>query len=230
MLVSFTVLSALVQSLVSYLGIILYVAYRTLVTGSMSYDTCIIAINAVTQAAGALQLLAARRVDFQGDGLFAENLLGFLQDDSHQDAIGGEGEMPEKCTLRFENVAFRYPGKSKPSIRKLSLEIKPSGRIALVGVNGAGKTTLVKMLCRLYDPTEGRVLWNGVDAKAYALDSYRRQFSAMFQDYRLFAASAKENVVAGLYQDEDSQRVTVALEESGLPRSCLRCPKGRIPR
>lgn len=172
-LAAFDYLLALVQSLVSYLGIILYVAYRTLVTGSMSYGTCIIAINAVTQAAGALQMLAACGVDFQSNGLFAENLLGFLQDDSHQDAIGGEEEMPEKCTLRFENVAFRYPGKSKPSIRKLSLTLHPGEKIALVGPNGAGKSTLIKLLLRLYEPDEGQITLNGQPVAEYPVKAYR---------------------------------------------------------
>ncbi len=111
-----------------------------------------------------------------------------------------EGHMPE---ISFENVTFRYAGADEPTIRHLNLTMKPGENIALVGLNGAGKTTFVKLLCGFYDPTEGRILVDGVDRSRYSRESWLRYFSGVFQDAKLFPLSLRENLTLGETVDEE---------------------------
>ena len=91
--------------------------------------------------------------------------------------------VPIRTGFVFENVGFRYPGCERWAVRGLDFSLAPGERLALVGENGAGKTTLVKLLARLYDPTEGRILLDGVDLREYDLDSLRRNVGVIFQDF-----------------------------------------------
>jgi ATP-binding cassette subfamily B protein len=97
----------------------------------------------------------------------------------------------------FENVGFKYPTVENWALRNLTFELKAGEKLALVGENGAGKTTLVKLLARLYDPTEGRILIDGIDIKRFQLDSLRQNIGVIFQDFVRFYLSAAENIAVG---------------------------------
>ena len=98
--------------------------------------------------------------------------------------------------IEFQEVSFAYPGTEKKVLDKISIQIRPGGKLSIVGLNGAGKTTFIKLLCRLYDPTEGRILLDGIDIREYELSSYVKQFAPVFQDFKMFAFSIEENIVA----------------------------------
>lgn len=102
-----------------------------------------------------------------------------------------------KKGIVFENVGFKYPTVENWALRNLSFELKAGEKLALVGENGAGKTTLVKLLARLYDPTEGRILIDGIDIKRFRLDSLRQNIGVIFQDFVRFYLSAAENIAVG---------------------------------
>ena len=97
-------------------------------------------------------------------------------------------------TIEFKNVTFKYPNTDKIILDNVSFKFHESEKISIVGLNGAGKTTIVKLLCRLYSPNEGTILINDIPIEEYEKDSYIKQISAVFQDYKLFAYSIKDNI------------------------------------
>ncbi|MBE9101949.1 ABC transporter ATP-binding protein [filamentous cyanobacterium LEGE 07170] len=119
--------------------------------------------------------------------------------------------------IHINNLSFTYPGSEKSILQDINLAIAPGEMIALVGENGAGKTTLAKLLCRLYDPTEGTILWNGRDYRDLKLDELRSQIAVVMQDYARFPATLRENVGWGdLPQVEADPAIEQVLEEAGV--------------
>lgn len=126
--------------------------------------------------------------------------------------------------IEVRNVSFRYPGAAHRALKNVSFKFSPGRKLAIVGMNGSGKTTLVKLLCRMYDPDEGQILLNGVDIREYDYAEYMRQFSVVFQDFRLLSLSLGENVAAS--EKYDADRVRICLEKAGFGDRLSRMPKG----
>lgn len=141
-----------------------------------------------------------------------------------------DGTLPiEKRTdmryeLSFENVTFCYPGTDQPVLKNVSFKFEIGRRYALVGRNGAGKSTLIKLLCRLYEPTEGRILLNGIDIGLYDYDEYVQIFSVVFQDFKLFAFPLGENIAGS--QQVDERRARKSLEQAGMAERLETLPEG----
>ncbi len=130
----------------------------------------------------------------------------------------------QECTIEFRNVSFRYPGSDTEALKNVSTTLHAGRKQALVGANGAGKTTFVKLLCRLYDPTEGRILLNGTDIREYDYDEYLNLFSFVFQDFRLFAFGLGENVAAS--EKYDSAKAEECLEKADFGERLRAMPEG----
>ncbi len=129
--------------------------------------------------------------------------------------------------VRFEHVSFRYPGKESFALRDVSLDIGPAESIAIVGQNGAGKTTLVKLLARLYEPTEGRILVDGVDLRDWPAAELRRRISVLFQDFNQYQLSLRENIGLGsLPHLTDEERITRAAARGGADDVAALLPGG----
>jgi ATP-binding cassette, subfamily B, bacterial len=146
-------------------------------------------------------------------------------------AAARPGTRPAPARLRegivFEHVSFRYPGTERWALRDVSLHIPAGAVIALVGENGAGKTTLVKLLCRMYEPTEGRILVDGVDVREIELDAWRSRLAAAFQDFARFELPARQAVGVGdLARLDDEEAVRAALERAGAGDLPARLPAG----
>ena len=122
--------------------------------------------------------------------------------------------LPEHCDIEFVNVSFKYPDTDRYVLKNINIKIKAGERLSIVGYNGSGKTTFIKLLCRFYKPTEGKILLGGVDISTYPLPEYRRRLAVVFQDYQLFYMSVRYNIVLNL--EEDPERVRKALAESGI--------------
>jgi len=126
----------------------------------------------------------------------------------------------------FENVSFSYPKAEKPALKNLSLTVKAGERLAVVGLNGAGKSTFIKLLLRLYEPSEGRILLNGTDIREYDKEEYYRIFGPVFQDVNLFAFPLAENVSMKSPADTDKQRAKKCLEDAGLSEKLTELSQG----
>ena len=132
-------------------------------------------------------------------GLYVRDLFEFFELQPTIDALPGSRPVPSRLKqgLTFEDVGFQYPGNSSWALRHVNLSIAPGEKIALVGENGAGKTTLAKLLARLYDPTEGRILLDGVDLREYQLASVRSAVGVIFQDFVHYDLRLDENIGVG---------------------------------
>ena len=128
-----------------------------------------------------------------------------------------KGDKPVKDgehVIEFVNVGFKYPRSENYVLKNINLKIASGEHLSIVGLNGAGKTTFIKLLCRLYDVTEGEILIDGVNIKEYSEEEYRRLFAVVFQDFQLFAFSLRENIALGGEADDD--RINEVLKQSGL--------------
>ncbi|WP_328701542.1 ABC transporter ATP-binding protein [Amycolatopsis pittospori] len=129
--------------------------------------------------------------------------------------------------IEFEEVSFTYPGAPEPALDGVTFEIRPGETVAVVGRNGAGKSTLFKLLCRLYDPTGGRILLDGVDIREYDPVELRRAISAMFQDYVTYQGTASENIGLGdLTHLVDRERIEESAKRAGADERIERLPSG----
>ncbi len=134
---------------------------------------------------------------------------------------------PIRDGFRFQNVGFRYPGSDRWAVRGLTFDFRPDERIALVGENGAGKTTLVKLLARLYDPDEGRILLDGVDLRDYDLASLRQNTGIIFQDFVRYDFVLRENIgVSQIEALDDDARIREAARRSLADSVAGRVAKG----
>lgn len=142
----------------------------------------------------------------------------------YQGSLTVEKRDDNEYYLEFRDVSFRYPGTDAYALRHVNLKFKIGEKLAVVGQNGSGKTTFIKLMCRLYDPTEGEILLNGVNIKKYDYHEYMSIFSIVFQDFRLFAFRLGENVAAG--PDYNRERVTHVLNQSGFEERLAAMPEG----
>lgn len=126
--------------------------------------------------------------------------------------------------VEFKNVSFKYPGTSNYVLKNLNLKFGVGERLAVVGMNGSGKTTMIKLLCRLYDPTEGEITLNGIDIKKYDYNEYMRIFSVVFQDFKLFSFSLGQNVSTKMAYDKGS--VEACLKKAGFDDRMQQMKKG----
>lgn len=124
----------------------------------------------------------------------------------------------DKFEIEFKNVSFKYPGAENYSLKNISLKINDSEHLAVVGRNGSGKTTFIKLMCRLYDATEGEILINGIDIKEYSKESIMKLYSVVFQDFKIFSTTLAQNISAG--EAYDSEKLFTALDKANI--------KGRV--
>ena len=141
-----------------------------------------------------------------------------------QGTLSVEKRNDNEYDIEFRNVSFRYPNTETYALRHVSLSFRIGEKLAVVGMNGSGKTTFIKLLCRLYDPTEGEILLNGVDIRKYDYREYLSLFSVVFQDFRLFAFPLGQNVAAGARYDR--AKAEACLREAGFGERLAQMPQG----
>ncbi|MBQ6990003.1 MAG: ABC transporter ATP-binding protein, partial [Clostridia bacterium] len=152
----------------------------------------------------------------QNNTAFLEPVFAFLDipNKMYQGSLTVEKRRDRKYHVEFRNVSFCYPGSDTYALRNVNMKFEIGKRLAVVGMNGSGKTTFIKLLCRLYDPTEGEILLNGIDIRKYNYREYMDIFSVVFQDFRLLGLKLGENVASRV--DYDRERVLDCLEKAGF--------------
>ena len=171
-------------------------------------------VGAVTAFSASLRALMGCLVEIRAYSIYFDALDEYLHVPKRLRAGGGKPVPTGGCTIEFRNVSFRYAGQENYALRNVNLRLRQGEKLSIVGENGAGKSTFVKLLCRLYDPTEGEILLNGVNIRNIDYDAYVSLFSTVFQDFKLFSFSLKENVA--LSRQTSDQCVEEALNRVGL--------------
>jgi ATP-binding cassette subfamily B protein len=205
-------------SLLAFYASYLYMADRA-ARARISLGDLTLYLAAFRQGQAAIQSALASIGSLYEDGLFVSNLFAYLD-------ISASGESPRRRALtaargrsqaiEFRDVAFRYPGSDRDALRGVNLLIEPGEKLALVGDNGAGKSTLVKLLLRLYDPTQGAILYGGVDLRDFDPRDLRDRIGVLFQDYVRYQFTALENVGLGEVRAiSDRPRIEAAVDRAG---------------
>jgi ATP-binding cassette subfamily B protein len=191
-----TLLSAL--GTLAYYGAYVFIILQT-ISGVITLGTLTFLSGSFNRMQSLLQGIMSRFSKIAEGSLYLQDLFDFYEIQPSIISKPNSIPFPEKVQqgFTFENVGFKYQDSHKWAIRNLSFELKAGEKLALVGENGAGKTTLVKLLARLYEPTEGRILIDGVDIRDYNLDSLRNNIGIIFQDYIRWQMTAGENIAVG---------------------------------
>ncbi len=207
-------------------GVMLYAVYENLVTKHLSLAELTVMTSLMVSATWILIDLFEDIMNMIKNGMFIRNLRTFLEYREEipedQDGIVLTGPFE---TLEFDHVSFSY--QKEETIRDLCFTIRKGESVALVGHNGAGKSTIIKLMLRLYDPTEGVIRLNGVDIRQYNLRSYRKLFATAFQDVCLFGMTVEENILLGEEATPEREaRVIDALKKAGVYERIQRLPQG----
>lgn len=183
-------------------------------------------VGAVSKFAGSLQKLVDRLTSLMSNNEFLRNSFAFLdrENTKYQGKIPTEKRDDGDYLIQFRDVSFKYPGTDSWALRHVDLELRIGERLAVVGRNGSGKTTMIKLLCRLYDPTDGCITLNGIDIRKYDYDEYMALFSVVFQDFHLFSFQLGQSVAASVKYDR--KRVLHDLREAGLGERLDGLPNG----
>ncbi len=194
--------------------------------GLISVGSVVRCAGSVLQCVQDINLLMIGIGAFKNAADFGRDYLDYMtvKNPLYKGSLPVEKRRDDRFLMEFDHVSFKYPGSENYVLRDLNLSLDIGERCAIVGRNGSGKTTFIKLLCRLYDVTEGTIRLNGIDIRKYNYEDYLRLFSAVFQDYRIFSLKAGENIAAG--EDVDEERAWDALTRAGLRERFEELPQG----
>ena len=211
----------------AYYGAYAYVIYCT-VAGMLSWGSLQFLAGALAAASSNIQNIFAVISSIADQSLFLTDLVEFLRFRARIESKPGAlpAPRPIRDGFRFDAVSFAYPGNSRLVLDGLDLRIEARERIALIGENGQGKTTIVKLLTRLYDPTSGRVLLDGVDLREYSIEDLHREIGVIFQDFMKYELTALQNIATGRIHGAQEAEIRRAAAKSGAHEVIERLPLG----
>ena len=194
--------------------------------GTFGIGSIVKYVGFVETITGCITSYFAVFADIKYNTPFVEDYLAYfdIPQKMHQGSLTVEKRDDNEYYVEFKDVSFKYPGSETYALRHVNMKFKVGEKLAVVGMNGSGKTTFIKLMCRLYDPTEGEILLNGVNIKKYDYDEYLAVFSVVFQDFKLFSFSLGENVASGA--DYDVDKVMGSLHQSGFGERLATMPEG----
>src|SRR3989441_8571617 len=206
----------------------LYIALQA-IAGRMSLGSLTAYTQAAVQVQNSIQSVLSGFSGMYEHNLYLNNLVELMARQPSMPVAAEPRPVPQplRGEIRFEHVSFAYPGAEKNALTDLSFTVTAGETLAVVGRNGAGKTTLFKLICRLYDPLEGRILIDGIDIRDFEPDELRRQIGAMFQDYVDYQATASENIGLGNVPEiANRDSVVSASKQAGSDELIAGLPEG----
>ncbi len=215
-------------TILGYYGCYAWVIFRT-VRGEISIGDMTLLAGSIAGASSNIQGIFSLLSSIADQALFLTDLVDFFAVEPK--IASRPGAIPAPRPIRkgfeFENVSFAYPGNSRMVLDGLNFRLERGERVALIGENGQGKTTIVKLLTRLYDPTAGRVLLDGVDLREYDIEDLCQQVGVIFQDFMRYEMTAADNIAVGRIEIEaDAHAIDVAAKKSRASEVIARLPRG----
>ncbi|WP_417611873.1 ABC transporter ATP-binding protein [Owenweeksia hongkongensis] len=207
---------------VAYYGAYVYIVIDT-VNGDISLGKLTFLAGSFLQMRNMLQSIMNRFSQIAESALYLQDLFDFFELRPQIISKSSNPKIPDPILqgFTFENVSFKYPGSERYSLKNLNFHLKAGEKLALVGENGAGKTTLVKLLSRLYEPTEGRILLDGVDLSEYDIVDLRKNVSIIFQDFVKFQLKADENIAIGNINQLQKQKLIEDSADKSLANTVI---------
>jgi ATP-binding cassette subfamily B protein len=205
-----------------------WVVWRT-VKGELSIGTLYFLAGAILQASNNIQQIFSTASSIADQALFLTDLLAFF---AMQPTICSKpnalpAPRPVVRGFEFRDVSFSYPGADRPVLDRLNITLQPGERVALIGENGEGKTTVVKLLTRLYDPTGGQILLDGVDLRDYNIEDLHKEIGVIFQDFMRYEMTARENIGVGRIEElDDTERIVASARKSLADEVIAKLPGG----
>jgi ATP-binding cassette subfamily B protein len=213
---------------VGYYGSYAFVIYQTVI-GVLDIGTLTFMTGAIAGASTNIQAVFSTFSTIADQALFITDLLEFfgVQPKVFSKPNALPAPRPIRQGFEFQNVSFAYPGQTRRVLSDVSFRLEPSERLALVGENGQGKTTIVKLLTRLYDPTDGQILLDGVDLREYDIEDLWKEIGVIFQDFMRYDLTASENIAIGRIEDQGNIfRLRSAAQKSLAEQVIRKLPKG----
>ncbi|MEC4896288.1 MAG: ABC transporter ATP-binding protein [Oscillatoria sp. PMC 1051.18] len=209
-------------------GVYAFIVYQT-IQGVLKLGDLVLYHQALSRGENALKSLLSSLSGLYEDNLFIANLYEFLElkPQVRQPLHPKAFPQPMQKGIIFEQVNFKYGNTTRQALRDINLILRPNETIALVGENGSGKTTLIKLLCRLYDPTSGKITIDGIDISDFDIATLRRQIGVIFQDYGKYHISARDNIWLGnINISRTDEKIIAAARQSGADRAIANLPQG----
>ena len=199
---------------------ITYLVFQAAVLHTVAYSDAVVLFNRTGSLRRAMAGIADIFPQAQENSLYVDKIRAFLDYEPKMNVMEGDMVPDGNSDLVLDHVSFKYSDDVPETLKDISLRIKAGERVAIVGYNGAGKTTLIKLLMRLYDPTEGTISYHGKDIKTYSPYDYRRRIGVVFQDFQMYGATLGENVVMDRAHSTDTEekdkKIISSLKKSGF--------------
>src|SRR5580700_8188309 len=210
-----------------YYSAYVFVIWRT-IAGALTIGTLTFLSGAILQASTNIQQIFSTLSGIADQALFLTDLLAFfdMQPTIRSKPNALPAPRPILRGFEFRDVSFRYPGSPRLILDRMNFVLRPGERVALIGENGQGKTTVVKLITRLYDPSEGQVLLDGVDLREYSLEDLYREIGVIFQDFMRYELTARENIAVGRIHEIDNLPLLQVAADKSMADEVI----GRLPR
>ncbi len=199
------------------------------IRGKFTVAGLAVLINAILQVSANLQQIFVNASGVADQALFLTDLLGFfaMQPVVRSKPSAIKIPRPIRKGIEFHNVSFAYPGTTRLVLKDFNFHLHPGERVAMIGENGQGKTTIVKLITRLYDPTEGQILIDGIDLREYDLEDLCHEIGVIFQDFMRYEMSARDNIAVGRIEERDRlDRIAAAAKMSLADEVIAKLPGG----